>query len=80
MSDTPDQGLPDDGEDNGEDNEEGEGNGEGDEEEAPPAPPPLATDPVLTNAIDVPSLGRPVDASAAEAISSAHTTATQASS
>lgn len=62
--DIPDQGLP----------------GDGDGEEAPLASPPLATDPILTNAIDVPGLANPVDASAAQAISSAQEAAKAQSS
>lgn len=50
--------------------------GEGDGEEVLPA---LATDPVLTNAVDVPELGHPVDTSAAEAVSSAHEAAKSSS-
>jgi hypothetical protein len=76
MSDAPDQGLPGDGGDGEGEPEEPEGPGEG---EPGAQVPPLATDPILTNAIDVPGLGRPVDASAADAISSAQEAAQSSS-
>jgi hypothetical protein len=73
MSDAPDQGLPGDGTDTGGEPEEPT------EGEPGAQAPPLATDPILTNSIDVPGLGRPVDASAADAISSAQEAAKSSS-
>jgi hypothetical protein len=73
MSDAPDQGLPGDG-----DTETPPDGGEPEPGEPGAQVPALATDPILTNAIDVPGLGGPVDASAAEAISSAQAAATEA--
>jgi hypothetical protein len=75
MSDAPNQGLPGDGGDGGEEPEEPTEPEGGEPGAQVPA---LATDPILTNAIDVPGLGGPVDASAAEAISSAQAAATEA--
>jgi hypothetical protein len=76
MSDVPDQGLPDDGGEEGEPEEPGEPEAPGEPGDQAPS---LATDPVLTNAVDVPGLGRPVDSGAADAISSAQAAATASS-
>jgi hypothetical protein len=71
----PDQGLPGDGgpeapPDEGEPEEPGLPE-EPDEGEPGAQAPPLATDPILADHIDVPSLGGPVGAGQADAIGSA---------
>jgi hypothetical protein len=77
MSDAPDQGLPGDGDtetppDGG---NGGDGGTEGPEEPEPGEPgaqaPPLATDPILEDHIDVPNLGGPVGAGQVNAIGTA---------